>query len=232
MKYLLRDLAGGMLLSILSALPLYAAAGGITLNTTRIIYPQDARQMSVSVRNTSDKSTFLVQSWAEEKNGQKTRDFMVTPPLYTSGPGNENMLRLMYSGGALPRDRESLYFFSIKAIPSVDKLALEGKNALILAAVTRVKLFVRPAGLRLSPDLAPAELRFKKTRQTLEIHNPTPYFLTVTDIKAGSKKLPDTMVAPMDRAAIPLPAGSGDDITFSTINDYGAVTPPQKGLMQ
>ncbi|CAI2537162.1 Chaperone protein fimC precursor [Serratia ficaria] len=64
-------------------------------------------------------------------------------------------------------DRESLYFFSIKAIPSVDKLALEGKNALILAAVTRVKLFVRPAGLRLSPDLAPAELRFKKTRQTV-----------------------------------------------------------------
>lgn len=232
MNYLFRDLVGGGVLSILFFLPLFATAGGITLNATRIIYPQDARQISVSVRNTSDKSTFLVQSWAEEKNGQKTKDFMVTPPLYTSGPNNENMLRLIYSGGTLPRDRESLYFFSTKAIPSVDKLALEGKNALILAAVTRVKLFVRPNGLRLSPDVAPSELRFKKTRQTLEIHNPTPYFLTLTDIKAGSKKLPDTMVAPMDRAAIPLPASTGDDITFSTINDYGAVTPPQKGLMQ
>lgn len=221
-----------MLFALLSVLPLCASAGGITLNGTRVIYPQAAKQVSLSVRNTSAESTFLVQSWAEDKDGQKTKDFVSTPPLFTSAPGNENMLRLMFSGGELPRDRESLYYFNVKAIPSVDKAAIEGKNALILAAVTRIKLFVRPAGLTPAPEAAPAQLRFAQNGQQLSIHNPTPYYLTLTNIKAGAQNVADTMVSPMSHASVALPAGSGSDISFSTINDFGAVTPPQKGRAQ
>lgn len=233
MKTFLTKKTGGIALLFAALLPLCAAAsGGIMLNTTRIIYPLDAKQTSVSVRNTSDKNAFLVQSWVEDNAGNKSKEFVITPPLYTSRTGNENMLRLIRTGGELPRDRESLYFFNSKAIPSLDKKELEGKNTLILAAITRIKLFVRPAGLKPAPDLAPAELRFKKTASQLEIHNPTPYYLTLTDIKAGNKKLNDIMVAPFNKDAVPLPAGSGSDITFSTINDYGAVTSPQKGMMQ
>lgn len=224
------------MLSLLSIMPFCAQAqsngGGITLNSTRIIYPLEAKQTNVSVRNTSGKSTFLIQSWAENGAGNKTKDFVVTPPLFTSGPGNENMLRLMFTGGDLPRDRESLYFFNTKAIPSVDKQALEGKNALILATVTRIKLFVRPAGLKPSPDVAPASLRFSKSGAKLNITNPTPYYLTLTDIKIGSQKLQDTMVAPMSNDSVPLPLGSAGDITFSTISDFGGVTKAQKGVLQ
>lgn len=225
--------AGVITILFAAVLPIYAtAAGGITLNTTRVIYPLDAKQTSVSVRNTSDKNAFLVQSWVEDSQGNKTRDFIITPPLYTSRAGNENMLRLIRSGGDLPRDRESLYYFNSKAIPSLDKKEMEGKNTLILAAITRIKLFVRPGGLTPTPDSAPESLRFKTVGKQLEIHNPTPYYLTLTDMKAGDKKLTDIMVAPFDKNTLPLPAGSGNDITFSTINDYGAVTPPQKGKMQ
>lgn len=231
MKQFFKNKVSGLLLSLFSILPLYASAGGITLGGTRIIYAQDSRQTAISVRNTDNKSTFLVQSWVEHSNGQKTRDFVVTPPLFTSGPGNENMLRLVYSGADLPRDKESLYFFNTKAIPSVDKSALEGKNALILAAITRVKLFVRPANLKPSPDAAPAALRFSHAGSTLAINNPTPYYLTLTDLKAGKTTLQDTMVAPMSQTSVPLPVGAGGDITFSTINDYGGVTQPQNGVL-
>jgi len=233
MKSLFQKKMGGMVFCLLTLLPFCAAAsGGITLNTTRVIYSLDAKQASVSVRNTSDKGTFLVQSWVEDKEGAKTKDFIVTPPLYTSKPGNENILRLIRSGGDLPADRESLYFFNSKAIPSLDKESLEGKNSLILAAITRIKLFVRPSGLKPAPEAAPAELRFKVAGTKLEIHNPTPYYLTLTDIKAGSKNVQDTMVAPFDNVSVPLPQGGSNSITFSTINDFGALTPPQKGVMQ
>ncbi|WP_414147779.1 fimbria/pilus periplasmic chaperone [Erwinia sp. BNK-24-b] len=225
--------AGGVILCLMTLLPFCASAsGGITLNTTRVIYPQDAKQSSVSVRNTSEKGNFLVQSWVENKDGSKTKDFVITPPLYTSRPGSENILRVIYSGSELPRDRESLYFLNTKAIPSVDKAALEGKNTLILAAVTRIKLFVRPAGLKPSSDDAPSALRFKRAGEKLEIYNPTPYYLTVTNLKAGNKELKDIMVAPMASDSVPLPPGSRGDVYFSTVNDFGGVTPAQKGVMQ
>lgn len=206
--------------------------GGITLNSTRIIYPQGTKQINVPVRNTSDKSVFLVQSWVEDARGNKTKDFVVTPPLFTSNPGNENTLRLMYSGKDLPRDRETLYYFSAKGIPSVNKKELENHNALVLATVTRIKLFVRPAGLRPSPAKAPEEIRFRREGNTLRVINPTPYYITMTNIKAGSQKLESTMVPPVGNITLPLPSGSGSDISFSTVNDFGAVTVPQQGIYQ
>lgn len=225
MKAIFCRYIGQLLLLVIALFPLHASAG-IALNSTRIIYPQDAKQINVAIRNTSDKNTYLVQSWVEDKSGKKTSDFVATPPLYTSGPRNENVLRLMYTGQELPRDRESLYFFNTKSIPSIDKKDLEGKNALIVAAVTRIKLFVRPAGLPMSPDAAPAALTFAREKQQLSITNPTPYYLTLTDLKLGQQKLPDVMVAPLDKALLPLPESKENELSFSTINDYGAVTTP------
>ncbi|WP_261161847.1 fimbria/pilus periplasmic chaperone [Serratia fonticola] len=232
MKQSIRKSAGMIMLSLLCVMPVLASAAGVTLNTTRIIYSQGSHQQTVSVRNSDEKTTFLIQSWVENADGKKTKDFVVTPPLFTSKPGNENMLRLVYSGDLLPQDRESLYFFNSKAIPSVDKEALEGKNALILAAITRIKLFVRPQNLKLLPEAAPAELRFKKEGQVLNINNPTPYYLTLTELKTGQTPLQDIMVAPMSSASVSLPASTGSDVTFSTINDYGGLTPEQKAIFK
>lgn len=212
------------LFSLLLLMPSCVMAGGITLNSTRIIHSQDLKQSSVTVRNTDDKSTFLVQSWVENSDGSKSHDFIVTPPLYTSAPGNENMLRLMFNGKALPTDRESLYYFNTKAIPSVDKQTLDNKNTLILAAVTRIKLFVRPTGLKPSIEDAPNKLSFSREGAQLKISNASPYFLTLTDIIAGDQALQSVMVPPMGEVLQKVPSGISK-ISYSTINDYGAITP-------
>jgi len=204
-----------------------AMAGGITLGGTRIIYPADAKQINMAVRNTSEQSSFLVQSWVESADGKKTEDFMVTPPLYVSGPGHDNTLRLMYVGQPVMKDRESLYYFNSKAIPSLDKKETEGKNVLMLAAVTRVKLFVRPDGLAPSVEKAPAELSFHYSSGQVKIVNPTPYYITLAQIKVGGHKLPDTMVSPKGSVSLSQLAAVGDVVTFRTINDFGAVTPEQ-----
>lgn len=202
-----------------------ALAGGITVGGTRVVYPAGAKQADISVRNSSEHSTFLVQSWVEDAQGEKSPDFIVTPPLYVSAPGNENTLRLMHIGNPLPSDRETLYYFNAKAIPSVDKAQTQGKNVLLFASVTRIKLFVRPSGLTPSVGDAPDKLTFSQKGERLTINNPTPYYLTLTGISSGSNRLRDIMVSPFGTASEPLLNGAAASVEFHTINDFGATTP-------
>lgn len=202
----------------------HATAGGIILGGTRIIYPAGEKQTSLSVRNTSEQSRFLVQSWLENEKGEKTNDFVVTPPLYVSNGGNENNLRIMYTGQSPRSDRETLYYFNTKAIPAVDKSENAGRNVLLLAAVTRIKLFVRPAGLTPSVEQAPSLLNFKRSGNSIKIENPTPYYITLVKIKAGSVSLKDIMIPPRDAASVAIPASAGSTVSYSIINDYGAIS--------
>lgn len=222
--YSLRNTLFAAFISTACLMSSLATAGGIMLGGTRIIYPANQKQVTMSVRNTSDQSNFLVQSWVEQSDEKKSQDFVVTPPLYASGPGNENILRLMYVGAPAATDRETLYYFNSKAIPSVDKKKMEGKNMLMVAAVTRIKLFLRPAGLTPTAEKAPGELTFHRDGGKLRIDNPTPYYLTLVEIKNGGNKLPDTMVSPLSTTTLPLPSSSGGTITYRSINDYGAAT--------
>lgn len=200
------------------------ADGGVAIQGTRVIYPMDSKQQSLSVSNSSLEDGYLVQSWVEDSTGHKSHDFIVTPPLYLSEPKNENTLRLMRVGAQLPHDRESLYYFVSKAIPSFDDKDGAAKNVLRIAAATRIKLFVRPAGLTPSVEKSPALLSAHRVDGKVEIFNPTPYYITLTNIKAGSKSLKDIMVSPKSSVQESLTTDSGNRLTFHTINDYGSIT--------
>ncbi|MCC4605476.1 fimbria/pilus periplasmic chaperone [Xanthomonas campestris pv. badrii] len=210
------------------AFSLSVSANGITVGGTRIVYPAEQKVRTISVSNSSKHSTFLVQSWVEDALGKRTHDFVVTPPLYSSGPGDENTVRLIYVGGHPATDHEELYYFNSKAIPSIDKDSLQGKNMLLIATVTRLKLFLRPHGLKLAVDQAPSKLTFEQNNGNLIIRNPTPYYLTLCGMKVGSTELETLMVAPNGSEAVPMKGMAGDSITFHTINDYGATTPEQR----
>lgn len=66
----------------------------------------------------------------------------------------------------------------------------------------------------------------------LTLINPTPYFITVTNMKAGNSNLPNTMVPPKGEVSVDIPHAVTGDISFQTINDYGALTPRIKATMQ
>ncbi|WP_430750857.1 fimbria/pilus periplasmic chaperone, partial [Escherichia coli] len=104
------------------------AAGGIALGATRIIYPADAKQTAVWIRNSHTNERFLVNSWIENSSGVKEKSFIITPPLFVSEPKSENTLRIIYTGPPLAADRESLFWMNVKTIPSVDKNALNGSG--------------------------------------------------------------------------------------------------------
>jgi len=199
-----------------------SASGGLSFGATRVVYPAGAQQTTFSVRNNSTDSTYLMQSWVETADGKKTSDFIVTPPLYTSGPGNENTLRIVSVGAPHAQGRESLYYLNVKAVPSADRSATDkGRASLMVASVMRIKLFVRPDGLQPARDKAADALEFSRQGGRLGIHNPTPYWLTLTGMKAGDKALNDVMVPPDASASVPLPAGAGSTVTWQSVNDYG-----------
>jgi fimbrial chaperone protein len=205
------------------------AAGGVALGSTRVIYPQDANQVSLPISNSDTKDVFLIQSWVSEANGAKSADFVITPPLFVIQPGRENLLRIMYTGKkVLPSDRETLYYLNSKSIPS--GAPTPGKNTLQIATQNIIKLFVRPKNLPFRPDQAPGMLRCQVSGNTLSVKNASPYYVTLVQLNVGTRVLPNTMVAPLSSATVTIPGGSagGNRVTFKTINDFGATSAGQQ----
>lgn len=198
---------------------------GVALGSTRVVYPADQKQVSLGISNNDDKSTFLIQSWVENEAGEKTNTFVITPPLFVMKGKKENTLRIIDgTNKSLAKDRETLLWINVKAIPSTEK-SLEDKNTLQFAIVSRIKLLYRPTGLTIPPEKAPAALAFSRSGQSLNISNSSPYYVTATNIISNKKELKSFMVPPMGKTSITIPDGANNTISYQTINDFGALTP-------
>ncbi|ROR14632.1 fimbria/pilus periplasmic chaperone [Erwinia sp. JUb26] len=223
-------LAGLFMVATAGLIP--QAEAGVALGATRVIYPAGQKQVQLAVTNNDDSSTFLIQSWVENNDGVKDGRFVITPPLFAMQGKKENTLRIVdATNNQLPQDRESLFWMNVKAIPSMEKSKLS-ENTLQLAIISRIKLYYRPANLALPPEQAAEKIKFRRSAGSLTLINPTPYYQTVTEINAGTRILENALVPPMGEVSIKLPADAGSDISYRTINDYGALTPRMKGAMQ
>ena len=142
-----------------------------------MVYHESDKQISLSLRNTSAQTPFLVQSFVLNSAQTKTEDFVVTPPLFLLKTQRENLIRIMYVGPDLPKDRESLFYVSSRAIPSTEKND-GGTNQLKIAVQSVIKMFWRPDNLPVSISAAPAALRCSYPGNDILVDNPTPYFIT------------------------------------------------------
>ena len=123
-------------------------AGGIGLGTTRVIFPTNVAQVPLLISNTSTEDHFLINSWIEDQNEKKTNDLLITPPIYVSKPNSSNAIKINKIKEDFAQDRETLYYVNIKSVPSANKQVLENTNVLQLAVLSRIKLFIRPEGLK------------------------------------------------------------------------------------
>jgi P pilus assembly chaperone PapD len=222
-RKVISTLSAGLLAGMLTS---SAVAGGISLGGTRVIYQESAREATLSLSNTSDNNLYLIQSWITQANGAKSADFVLTPPLFTLKPHKENSLRIMYTGPALPKDRETVFYLNSKAIPSVKKNDISG-NTLQIATQSVIKVFMRPADLPSASLDAPKHLTCKVTAGNVTVANPSPYYVTLVGFTVGGKKLPNSMVSPKSSLSIPVPGQGSGAVSFQTVNDYGANTARQ-----
>ncbi|WBM72469.1 molecular chaperone [Buttiauxella sp. WJP83] len=199
------------------------AQAGVIIGGTRMIYDGGKKESSLSVNN-PDKQPFLIQSWVEAASGGAEKaPFMVTPPLFRLDGEQNNVLRVVQVGGAMPMDKESLYWMNIKAIPAADKNS--GQNTLQIAVKTRIKLIYRPQGLKGVPEEQTDKLTWHRLGKTVQVTNPTPFYMNFMEVKVGGKALSDvTYVAPGSTASFDIPAGvSANRVTWKIISDYGAI---------
>lgn len=245
----MKNLSRFALLALALALSASQAMAGIIINGTRVIYPAQAREVTVQISNVGE-SPALIQAWVDGGDPRQTPEsstapFLITPPISRVEPGSGQALRLFFTGAALPGDRESLFWLNVLEIPpapaqpSQDGAQGAPENFLQLAFRSRVKLFYRPKGLPGSANDAPGLLKWSLADGggVLRVENPTPYHLTLTalgaqtaqgrTVKVDEKSL--SMLAPGQTADFALEAadaasaGGYVKVTFTTINDYGGL---------
>lgn len=177
--------------------------------------------------NKSENKPFLIQSWIDNGDGKTRGPFVVTPPLFRLNANDENNLRISYTGGELPQDKESIFYINVRAIPSTPKNDI---NELRLVIKTRIKLFYRPEKLQGKPYDAYKLLTFARSGGQLLITNPSPYYVVFSYLTVGNTVLKDTdMIAPGGQLNVTLPANNtGNTVEWSAINDYGGDTTPEK----
>lgn len=214
-------IAGGLLAAVT------AANAGVVVGATRVVYHGENREETLSVKNPEKDTAYMIQSWVEKNNQQEKAPFIVTPQLFPLEPGKETNLRITYIGGALPKDRESVYWLDVKSTPGTKKTE---DNQLQVSVKSRMKLFYRPAGLQGNPTDAYKSLTFSRQGNQLKVTNPTPYFVSFYSVKAGGKEIKDAgMVSPMSELSWPLPANTSNNIIWQSITDFGDVSKPMEG---
>ena len=208
------------------------AIAGIVMTGTRVIYPAEAREKSVQLRN-ADARPYIVQMQTDSGTPGDARtadDFIITPPIFRMEPHSGQSVRLRYVGKALPQDRESLFYLSFTQLPAV-KADEQGGNQLILAVTNRVKVFWRPRGLSAGADAVAQGLTFSLSGGNVRVSNPSGLFATVRRaslvVNGREVRLAESvMVAPKSaaewRPSAPVSSLRGARLRLVLVNDYGS----------
>ncbi|RDL27146.1 fimbria/pilus periplasmic chaperone [Serratia fonticola] len=204
------------------------SAASVVVSGTRVIYPSDAKEVSVKISNVGP-SPVLLQSWidngdANAKPSAIKVPFVLTPPMNRVEAGKGQTLRISYAGGTLPMDKESVFWLNVLEVPAKSQ-ATTGENRLQMAFRTRIKLFFRPKGLDGNPNDAAKAVTWSAQGGKVQANNPTPYYVSFVNLTVNGKKLDNAMVAPRATLSLNLPGNSGSKINASFVNDYGAVIP-------
>ncbi|HEI9734341.1 TPA: molecular chaperone [Enterobacter cloacae] len=209
---------------MLTALMISSASvsAGVVMGGTRIVYPQNSKEVAFSVSNMESAVPYLIQSWVENDAEGKNRaaPFIVTPPLFRLDPDQTNTLRIQYTGAPLPADRESVFWLDIKAIAPKPK---ESSNELQINVKSKFKIFYHPENLKGDAATAWQKVRFSTTQKGLEATNPTPYYVSFYRLSVSGHNIEQPgMIGPGETREWPV-AASGS-VTWSAINDFGAIT--------
>ncbi|WP_058911170.1 fimbria/pilus periplasmic chaperone [Entomohabitans teleogrylli] len=211
---------------LLTALLMTAATAhaGVIIGGTRLVYQGEKKESSIGISN-PDTLDYLVQSWVDncDKSAAKA-PFLITPPLFRLDARQDNVLRVVRTGGNLPQDRESMYWLNIKAIPSSPHP--QHVNMLQIAVKTQIKLIYRPSGITGKPELVADKLQWRKQGNTLTVTNPTPFYMNFQKVVANGKQVNGiTWAAPESDTHFQVTSITpGSTISWSVITDYGSIS--------
>ncbi|CAM6188874.1 Pilus assembly protein [Citrobacter sedlakii] len=218
-----------LIFALFSTLVVFSANSAVIIAGTRVVYPEKDKEVSIKMTN-NGKSPVLIQSWIDSGDRHSRPDnarapFTLTPPINRVDPGKGQSLRIRYTGEALPKDKESIFYLNVLEIPAKVKNA-EDKSMLQMAFRSRLKLFYRPSGLAMTASDAQQQVKWTRQGTTVTANNPTPYFINVayfSEDRDGKVSIGNGgRLAPGEVKTFQLSRAAGNYYPF-IINDYGAM---------
>lgn len=223
----------GIILS-LSLFLIQPAMASIGIGASRIIFAESDSSQSININNRSQNQPYLINVGISDSLSAKSTNsvFMSTPALFRIEPDSMNKVRILKKSNAMPKDKESVFYLNIMAIPT-GKTGQDSNDdkvggTLQVATGNTLKLFYRPDNLPITHKEAMGKLQFSKEGQGIKVSNPTPYFISLNKLQIdGSKVKLDvikgtSMIAPFASNTYPVAAGKGK-AEWAAINDYGGV---------
>ncbi|MCE4053235.1 fimbrial biogenesis chaperone [Pseudomonas sp. Au-Pse12] len=223
------------------------ARAGIVLEATRLVYPADAREVTLRLSN-SGPVALLAQSWIDEGDASQSPEdikvpFLLAPAVSRVEPGDSAILRVSYSKEPLAKDRESLFWLNVLETPPRRK---QDENVLQFAFRTRIKIFFRPENLVGNADLAGEKLKWELSHAAgskvanIKVFNPTPYYVSFgrmeVDVSGRRFNLKPGMVGPFGYESFPWPASAPSQpakasLEYEVIDDFGGRGLLKKSLL-
>ncbi|EGE2291766.1 molecular chaperone [Escherichia coli] len=214
------------------------ADGGISLDTTRVVYHANGKYATLRVRNSDEKSSYLIQpsvSGSLDENNQQSLDFVVSPSLFRPGKISEGVIKIMVvAPERMKKDRESLYWVNVKAIPASSKGDLNSdfnqvSGGVKIAVGNTIKLLFRPEGLAGTPQEGARNLRFTREKSgKLKVINNSPFYISIGALKVNGATVKSKnmmMVAPFSGFIfddVPL-SSEVKNVSWKAINDNGGL---------
>lgn len=208
------------------------AVAGVTAERTRVIFKGDQREASLALVNRNNYPVIL-QAWVDDGALVTTPEdasapIMPLPPIFRLEPGQQRSLRLLYTGGILPSEQESLYWLNLYEIPPkpIEPVPVD-QTRLTITIRTQMKVIYRPKALFKGAEDAPLRLKFHSDGTAVEIENPTPYFITLAEAEVhhGSTTMPlkVDLLAPFSKQVVQAgrAVGTGDKVQFIWVDDDG-----------
>lgn len=204
----------------------------VTLGSTRLVYHESDDSIALQLNN-YDELPYLLQSWvaltpdnfSSTQAANQNVPFIVTPPLFRMNGGDKNVLNIVKTSASLPKDRESIFYLNVKAIPGrTDKES----SSLMIAVKSTLKLFYRPSTLS-DEQVAEAwdRLTFVQNGEELTVSNPSPYFITLYSLTANDAPVKvgkNAMIPPFAHQAYALPSHHVSKVSWQTIGDLAQVS--------
>ncbi len=219
---------------LLSCWSCQSFAGGIVLERTRVIYDAGKKEAALPVTNRSENLPYLLQSWVDNEQGTARGSFIMTPPLFRLDAGNNSSLRIIKSSDDIAKDKESLFFINVRAIPATQQSDSVESNMLTLVFKTRIKLFYRPSNLKGKPYDAYKLLEYKYSNNRLDIYNPSAYYVVFAGLTLDNTDLTNKIerIAPGEHKQLAVPSLAGKTVLWAAINDYGGTSQTETRTLQ
>lgn len=177
------------------------------VKSTRLIFDGSKKSASFPLQNDTHQR-YLVKGSVKDAIqggvGKVNNDFLVLPEVLLLKPGQHQQLQVRRVGGKYPQDRESVFYLNGFFVPESNP---NSQDQLNLAISVNVKMFYRPASIYdfWATSKVTSKLEFLTDLQNkrLVVKNPTPYFVTFSQLNVGKESLTNEqlkmMVAPFGK---------------------------------